>query len=226
VNAADDAPAPPAGPSVAEVARAALDRERVDTGHLSVPSIIAAYAERCVQYEFERRQPGEGVIEAYYAERDDLLAWWASLDAALSCGRPDVRADGRCWNCGCPNPEHVRYLAEPVTKAGPQCPKCGQDHAVLKAQRAALNAMDDASGLPFAPHGYTCDLCGWGRDKAHGVEEYAVHLRRAHCGPASQAGEEESRASLLHRIELLTADLDAAEARRAARGPSRRDANR
>lgn len=33
-------------------------------------------------------------------------------------------------------------------------------------------------------HGYTCDLCEWGRDSLKGVADYAVHLRREHCAPA------------------------------------------
>ena len=42
---------------------------------------------------------------------------------------------------------------------------------------------DDPDFL-FMLHGYTCDLCDWGRDAAHNIEEYAVHLRREHCTPA------------------------------------------
>lgn len=32
-------------------------------------------------------------------------------------------------------------------------------------------------------HGYTCDLCSWGRDRNRSVGEYAVHLRKEHCPP-------------------------------------------
>lgn len=41
--------------------------------------------------------------------------------------------------------------------------------------------------VPYG-HGYTCDLCPWGRDKVRTVNEYAQHLRREHCAqPAPDA---------------------------------------
>lgn len=36
---------------------------------------------------------------------------------------------------------------------------------------------------PYSWHGYTCDLCEWGRDRPHGSDQYAAHLRREHCAP-------------------------------------------
>lgn len=70
-----------AGPSVAEVAEAALARERVDTRHLTVASIIETYARRWVDLNVEaygtRR---EADVREVMEERDMLLAWWATQE--------------------------------------------------------------------------------------------------------------------------------------------------
>jgi hypothetical protein len=42
-------------------------------------------------------------------------------------------------------------------------------------ERAKYAALDDYG------HGYTCDLCDWGRDRHRSIEAYAQHLRREHC---------------------------------------------